>query len=59
MPRKYLITNAETANEIERKILAVLGVGKVVAVEKLEDLEPTAPVESLTEKITERQAQGA
>jgi len=57
--RKYLITNAETANEIERKILAVLGVGKVVAVEKLEDLEPTAPVESLTEKITERQAQGA
>ena len=57
--RKYLIQNAETANEIERKILSALGVGKVQAVEPLEEEAPPAAVESLEEKITERKAQGA
>jgi len=46
------------ANEIERKILAALGVGKVVAVEAPVEVE-TAPVESLEDKINERKAQGA
>ena len=57
--RKYLIQNAETANEIERKILSALGVGKVQAVEPLEEEAPPAAVESLEEKLTERKAQGA
>ena len=56
--RKYLIERPEMANEIERKILAALGVGKVVAVEAPVEVE-TAPVESLEDKINERKAQGA
>jgi recombination protein RecA len=56
--RKYLIERPEMANEIERKILAALGVGKVVAVEAPVEVK-TAPVESLEDKINERKAQGA
>jgi recombination protein RecA len=59
--RSYLIQNKEVANEIERKILAALGVGQLTAVPPVEEAEaePVAPIESLEEKITERQAQGA
>ena len=59
--RSYLIQNKEVANEIERKILAALGVGQLTAVPPVEETEaePVAPIESLEEKITERQAQGA
>ena len=56
--RKYLIERPEMANEIERKILAALGVGKVVAVEAPVEVK-TAPEESLEDKINERKAQGA
>jgi recombination protein RecA len=56
--RKYLIERPEMANEIERKILAALGVGNVVAVEAPAEVQ-TAPVESLEDKINERKAQGA
>jgi recombination protein RecA len=59
--RGYLIEHKEVANEIERKILAALGVGQLTAVPPVEEAEaePVAPIESLEEKITERQAQGA
>ncbi len=59
--RNYLIQNKDVANEIERKILAALGVGQLAAVPPVVEAEadPVAPVESLEEKITERQAQGA
>jgi recombination protein RecA len=56
--RKYLIERPEMSNEIERKILAALGVGKVVAVEAPAEVVG-APVESLEDKINERKAQGA
>jgi len=57
--RKYLLTNPDSASEIERKILAALGVGQVAAVPA--PVEETAPaaVESLEDKINERKAQGA
>jgi recombination protein RecA len=65
--RKYLIEHADLANDIERKILSALGVGKVTAVPPLEaeatpadaDSAESAPVESLEDKIAERQAAGA
>ena len=57
--RGYLIEHKEVANEIERKILAALGVGQLAAVPPVDEAEPVAPVESLEEKISERQAQGA
>lgn len=64
--RKYLIEHADVADDIERKILAALGVGKVAAVPPLEAEAPTdgapaeaAPVESLEDKIAERKAAGA
>lgn len=55
--RNYLVEHAEVAAEIERKILAALGVGQVAAVPAVE--EPTAQVESLEDKIAERKAAGA
>jgi recombination protein RecA len=57
--RGYLIEHKEVANEIERKILAALGVGQLAAVPPVDEAEPVAPVESLEEKISERQALGA
>jgi len=70
--RKYLIEHADLANDIERKILSALGVGKVTAVPPLEaegspaqgnPAEEAAaeatPVESLEDKIAERKAAGA
>jgi len=70
--RKYLIEHAYLANDIERKILSALGVGKVTAVPPLEaegspaqgnpaeDAAAEAtPVESLEDKIAERKAAGA
>jgi recombination protein RecA len=65
--RKYLIEHADLADDIERKILSALGVGKVTAVPPLEaestpadaDATESAPVESLEDKIAERQAAGA
>jgi recombination protein RecA len=70
--RKYLIEHADLANDIERKILSALGVGKVTAVPPLEaegspaqgnPAEDAAaedtPVESLEDKIAERKAAGA
>jgi recombination protein RecA len=70
--RKYLIEHADLANDIERKILSALGVGKVTAVPPLEgDGSPAqgnsaedaaaeaTPVESLEDKIAERKAAGA
>jgi recombination protein RecA len=59
--RSYLIQNKDVANEIERKILAALGVGQLAAVPPMEEVEaePVAPIESLEDKISERQAQGA
>jgi recombination protein RecA len=61
--RNYLIQNKEIANEIERKILAALGVGQLAAVppvvEAEAEAEPVAPIDSLEDKISERQAQGA
>jgi len=70
--RKYLIEHADLANDIERKILSALGVGKVTAVPPLEaegspaqgnpaeDAAAEAtPVESLEDKIAERKAAGA
>jgi recombination protein RecA len=60
--RKYLIEHADLADEIERKILAALGVGQLAAVPQepaeLEDVAP-APVESLEDKIQERKVVGA
>jgi recombination protein RecA len=60
--RKYLIEHANLADEIERKILAALGVGQLAAVPQepagLEDVSP-APVESLEDKIQERKVAGA
>ena len=55
--RKYLLDNPDTAADIERKILAALGVGKVTAVPPIE--AETTPVESLEDKIAERKAAGA
>ena len=70
--RKYLIEHADLANDIERKILSALGVGKVTAVPPMEaegspaqgnpaeDAAAEAtPVESLEDKIAERKAAGA
>jgi len=70
--RKYLIEHADLANDIERKILSALGVGKVTAVPPLEAegspaqgnpaedaAAETTPVESLEDKIAERKAAGA
>ena len=55
--RNYLVEHAEVAAEIERKILAALGVGQVAAVPAVE--ESSAQVESLEDKIAERKAAGA
>jgi recombination protein RecA len=55
--RKFLIDNAEVAQEIEDKILQVLGLKKS-AVEATDDPE-AAPVDSIDDKRQERQAQGA
>lgn len=63
--RKYLLQFPDTADEIERRILTALGVGKLAAVpiEEAAIVEAAAveapPVESLEEKINERQAAGA
>jgi len=64
--RKFLMEHADVADDIERKILAALGVGKVAAVPPLESESspegsaPDAPaVESLEDKIAERKAAGA
>jgi recombination protein RecA len=57
--RKYLLSNPDSASEIERKILAALGVGQVAAVPAPVEEAAPAPVESLEKKITERKAQGA
>lgn len=64
--RKFLIEHSDVADDIERKILAALGVGKVAAVPPLESESSTegsasdAPaVESLEDKIAERKAAGA
>jgi recombination protein RecA len=58
--RNYLIQNKDTADEIERKILAALGVGQLTAVPPVEDEDDVmAPVESLDDVTIERQAQGA
>jgi recombination protein RecA len=57
--RKYLLSNPDSASEIERKILAALGVGQVAAVPAPVEEPAPAPVESLEKKITERKAQGA
>jgi recombination protein RecA len=60
--RKYLLANPESALEIERKIWAKLGVGKLAAVPDAVDVpagDAGAPVESLEERINERQAAGA
>lgn len=70
--RKYLIEHADLADDIERKILAALGVGQVTAVPPLEaegspaegnpsegGAAEATPVESLEDKITERKAAGA
>jgi recombination protein RecA len=60
--RKYLIEHPELANEIERKILAVLGVGQLAAVPPVVVAgaeEAPAPIESLEDKINERKAAGA
>jgi len=55
--RKFLIDKAEVAQEIEDKILQVLGLKKS-AVEATDDPE-AAPVDSIDDKRQERQAQGA
>jgi len=55
--RKYLIDNADVAQEIENKILQVLGLGKSADGE-VADPE-AAPVDSIDDKRQERQAQGA
>ncbi|HEV8012524.1 MAG TPA: DNA recombination/repair protein RecA, partial [Pontimonas sp.] len=70
--RKYLIEHADLADDIERKILAALGVGQVTAVPPLEaegspaegnpsegEAAEATPVESLEDKIAERKAAGA
>ena len=62
--RKYLLDNPDTAADIERKILAALGVGQLAAVPAGEVAaettgEVSAPVESLEDKINERKVVGA
>lgn len=62
--RKYLLDNPDTAADIERKILAALGVGQLAAVPAEEVTaettgEVSAPVESLEDKINERKVVGA
>lgn len=63
--RKYLLQFPDTADEIERKILTTLGVGKLAAVPVVEAATVDAamaeapPVESLEESINERKAVGA
>ena len=62
--RKYLLDNPDTAADIERKILAALGVGQLAAVPTEEVAaettgEVSAPVESLEDKIKERKVVGA
>ena len=63
--RKYLLQFPDTADEIERKILTTLGVGKLAAVPVVEAaiaevaMAEAPPVESLEEKINERKAVGA
>ena len=62
--RKYLLDNPDTAADIERKILAALGVGQLAAVPAEEVAAETtgeisAPVESLEDKINERKVVGA
>jgi recombination protein RecA len=64
--RKYLMEHADLADEIERKILAALGVGQLAAVPSEPELatdsvvdDGPAPVESLEEKINERKVIGA
>ena len=62
--RKYLLDNPDTAADIERKILAALGVGQLAAVPTEEVAaettgEVSAPVESLEDKINERKVVGA
>lgn len=55
--RSYLIDQPQVAADIERKLLAVLGVGAVTAVPPV--AHDTAPVESIEDKIAERKAAGA
>jgi recombination protein RecA len=55
--RKYLIDNADVAQEIENKILQVLGLGKSADGEVVDP--EAAPVDSIDDKRQERQAQGA
>lgn len=63
--RKYLLQFPDTADEIERKILTTLGVGKLAAVPVVEAaiaevaMAEAPPVESLEEQINERRAVGA
>lgn len=63
--RKYLLQFPDTADEIERKILTTLGVGKLAAVPVVEAaiaevaMAEAPPVESLEDKINERKAVGA
>ncbi len=63
--RKYLLQFPDTADEIERKILTTLGVGKLAAVPVVEAaiaevaMAEVPPVESLEDKINERKAVGA
>jgi recombination protein RecA len=54
--RKFLIDNPVLAQEIEDKILQVLGLKKSDAADQAED---AAPVDSIDEKRQERQAAGA
>lgn len=57
--RNYLLQNPEMAAEIERKILAALGVGQLAAVPNEPVMDEAAPVDSLEDKINERKAAGA
>jgi recombination protein RecA len=60
--RHYLLDHPDVAAEIERKILALLGVGQLAAVPAVPEVavpEEQAPVESLEDKINERKAVGA
>jgi recombination protein RecA len=64
--RKYLLEHADLADEIERKILAALGVGQLAAVPSEPELvtenaleQTPAPVESLEDKLNERKVVGA
>lgn len=54
--RKYLIEHSDVAQEIEDKILQLLGVKKSADGDSAED---AAPVDSIDDKRQERQAQGA